>query len=233
MIIAIKQPYFLPYLGYFQTIKYVDSYVFYDDVNYYRGGFINRNKILVNNSSTYITIPLNKASKNKLINEIQVINDSKEYKDILKTLYMSYKKAPYFDNVYPILENILNSNSMYISELNHLSIIEVAKYLNFNTKFYVSSESFSESKGIGREIRLIDICKKLKADTYLSELGGKGIYITENFKSEGIDFKFIIHVLSEYKQFKSDFVPNLSIIDVLMFNSVEAVNQMIDKLIIE
>ncbi|KXK47281.1 MAG: WbqC-like family protein [Bacteroidetes bacterium OLB10] len=95
MTVAIMQPYYMPYIGYFQMINAVDSFVFYDDVNFINRGWVNRNRILVNNEPSYITIPLLKASQNKLINEIE-INYDKNFDKITKTIQLNYKKSPFF-----------------------------------------------------------------------------------------------------------------------------------------
>lgn len=233
MRVAIKQPYFMPYIGYFQLMKYADVYVVYDDVNYYKGGYINRNKILINESTHYLTIPVKDVSHTKLINEVEIFRENKLYKNFLKTISMSYKKAPYFDSVFPMLQRIINSDSVYISELIYSSFIEIAKYLELTTKIILSSNRFSTSRGIGREERLIHICSELGADEYISESTGLKIYSKVNFKKKGIDFIVFQPVLPTYQQFDNEFVSPLSIIDVLMFNSVSEVNNMLDMYIVE
>lgn len=233
MRVAIKQPYFMPYIGYFQLMKYADVYVVYDDVNYYKGGFINRNNILINGKSSILTIPVKKASPTKLICEVEIDRNSKKFKNLLKTIYLSYKRAPYFDAVFPMLQRIINSDSVYISELIYSSFIEIAKYLELTTKIILSSNRFSTSRGIGREERLIHICRELGADEYISESTGLKIYSKVNFKKKGIDFIVFQPVLPTYQQFDNEFVSPLSIIDVLMFNSVSEVNNMLDMYIVE
>lgn len=229
MKVAIKQPCFMPYVGYFQVIKYVDTYVLYDDVNYYKGGYINRNNILVNNRSNMIVIPVKDASRRKLINEVELHKEDRLFRNATKTIQMAYKKAPYFDAVFPIIERVLDSDDQLVSELAQRSIVEVAAYLGFKTRFIVSSESFSNSRGIEKEQRLITICKEIGAKSYVCDIGGEEIYKKENFEKEGLDLQFFVPALSEYKQFDADFIPALSIIDALMFNSVEEVNAMMDR----
>lgn len=223
----------MPYMGYFQVVKYVDTFVFYDDVNYFKGGYINRNNILINNRSNHIIIPTKSASQNLLINEVVLFKDDKMYQNVAKTIFMAYKKAPYFGKVFPIIERVLTSDSTYISELAKLSIIEVAKYLKFKTNFLVSSEQFSASRGIEKEKRLISICKEVNSEKYICDIGGKEIYKKDNFKKEGIDIQFFIPNLPTYKQFGNSFVPSLSIIDILMFNSINTINEMMDNFVIE
>src|SRR5690606_20872075 len=136
--VAIMQPYFLPYIGYFQMIKAVDVFVFYDDVNYIKRGWINRNKILVNQEGQYLTIPLREASQNKKINEIKTGIDTKELSRIFKTVEFSYKNAPYYAQVFPLLERILKLDSEFISDLAIESVKTLSEYLNLKTKFLIS-----------------------------------------------------------------------------------------------
>ena len=231
MKVAVVQPYIFPYIGYFQLIYDVDVFVFYDDVNFIKGGWINRNKILSNNASTLISIPCIKASQNKLINEIEINTTSKDYSKILKTIEFSYKKAPFFDSVFPIVASVLNGKNTLISELAIDSIQQVSNYLDIDTKFYRSSEDFSESKGMERADRLIHITKRLEADTYVNPTGGKELYDKAYFKSEDITLQFIESSKDiVYQQGKlKDFVPWLSIIDVLMYNSKEETNLLLTK----
>ena len=104
MKIAIMQPYFFPYLGYWQLMNIVDKFVIYDDVNYIKRGWINRNRILVEGKPFYIHVPVMKASQNKIINEMEVFVDSSLRKKELKTIELAYKKAPFFDSVYPLIK---------------------------------------------------------------------------------------------------------------------------------
>lgn len=226
MRIAIMQPYFFPFIGYFQLINAVDKFVFYDDVNFIKRGWINRNRIIVNNTVKYITIPLNKASQNKRINEIETCSD---YSGVLKTVYMSYKSSPFFDDVYPFISKCLNSNIESISELAINTILSTSKYLKIDTdKFEQSSLKYSNSIELKKEKRLIDICLENKAKTYINPLGGKDLYKKSDFKEYDINLYFIEPNLTNYKQYKNEFIPGLSILDILMFNSVDKIKEMLN-----
>jgi len=227
--IAVMQPYIFPYIGYFQMISTVDKFVFYDDVNYIKGGWINRNRILINNLPQYFTIPLIKASPNRLINEIEFDTSNKDYSKLTQKIQQTYRKAPYFKEVFPIIEDILNHKTTYISELAIYSVITICQYLDIDTKFFVSSKDFNESKGIDRADRLIDICKKENCDTYINAIGGQELYSKEYFSESGIKLFFIESEKITYKQFGDEFCPWLSIIDVLMFNEKEEIKQMLNK----
>ena len=226
MKLAIMQPYFFPYIGYFQLINSVDKFIFYDDVNYIKGGWVNRNNILVNGNNFWITLQLKKASPNKNINEIYVGNNKGK---IIKTIYQYYKKAPYFNHCIPIIDLIFNNinSGMLLSSVAALTIKEVAKYLAIDVKFEFSSLVYENTKLLRKEDRLIKICKLNGAKTYINPIGGKSLYTKEIFKKNDIDLFFLKTLPIEYKQFKDKFVPNLSIIDVMMFNSIEKIREML------
>ena len=229
MKVAIMQPYIFPYIGYFQLIVAVDKFIFFDDVNFIKKGWVNRNKILINNQAHLITVPLKKASQNILIKDTFISHNENWVKKLLINLENNYKKAPYFNDVYSLIKNILEKNFKTISDLAINSIIEVSNYLEINTNFEVSSQKYMDSIDLKKESRLIEICKKNNATDYINPIGGKEIYTKEYFKIKGLKLKFIEPQINEYKQFNSGFISGLSIIDVLMFNSKEEVKNMLDK----
>ncbi len=230
MRIAVMQPYLFPYIGYFQMIHAVDKFVFYDDVNFIKQGWINRNRILLNNKDFLFTIPLHKANSFTYIKDTAI--NQKLYENwkskFLLTVAQNYKKAPYFTEVHALIEKVLGGNFESISQLVIESVIATSRYLEINTTFFVSSERY-QNKDLERQERLIDICKKENATHYINALGGKDLYSKEDFKKKNIDLKFIQSQPIVYKQFSDDFVPWLSIIDVLMFNSIEETKAMLDK----
>ena len=227
MKLGIMQPYFFPYLGYWQLINAVDTYVVYDDVAYIKGGWINRNNILVNEKANLITLSLENSSSFKNINEINIIKNGKNAEKIVKTIQMAYKKAPFFNQVMPILENILLKNDK-IADLNYNSILEINKYLKINTNIILSS-SLSKDNSLKAQDKVIHINKLLGSDTYINAIGGQELYDREEFKREGIELKFLKMNDIKYTQFKNEFVPNLSIIDVMMFNSKMEIKEMLNK----
>jgi len=225
MKLGIMQPYFMPYIGYWQMIRVVDKYVVYDDVQFIKGGWINRNNIIVNGNVFMFNLILEGASSNKLINEISIYRNQTK---LLKTIENSYRKAPYFESVYPIICKIFQYEDMNLAKFIGNSILEVCRYLNIDTEIIYSSglDKNNELKG---QDKVINICKLLNTDTYLNAIGGQALYNKDTFKSESIDLKFLKSTLSTYKQFKNDFIPALSIIDVMMFNSVDEVNVLLDN----
>ena len=224
------QPYIFPYIGYFQMVHAVDKFVFYDDVNFIKKGWINRNRILVNGKDFMLTVPLLKASQNNLILESYLRKDTYgEWKDkLLQTIELNYKKASHFEEIFPLLKTFFDADYQNISEMAIESVKLVSQYLGLNTEFALSSEAY-ENRGLERQKRLIDICKIEKANHYINALGGQELYKKEDFLKEGIKLDFIKTLPIEYKQFNNDFVPWLSIIDVLMFNSKEEAQEMLNK----
>lgn len=220
--VAIMQPYAFPYIGYFQLIKAVDTFVFYDDVNFIKGGWINRNNILVNGQSNLFTIPLEKASQNILIKDIKIENSFNS--KIIKTIERAYSKAPYFVNVFPIIQNTFNNHAQSsIANFAIQGVIAILSYLNIKTEILISSIHFQETKGLEKAERLIQICKKLNANTYINAIGGQELYNKKQFAEHNINLYFLKSKALNYKQFHNEFIPWLSIIDILMFNDKEQV----------
>lgn len=228
MKVAIMQPYFFPYIGYFQLIKVVDVFVIYDDVNYIKKGWINRNSILANGKSFLFTIPLKNVSQNKQINQI-LIDDNASWKtNLLKTINLEYKKAPYFNDVFPIIKEILLHTENNLAGFILYSLQYVCDFLNIKTKLVLSStiEKNSDLKG---QDKIIEICKKLDATDYINAIGGKELYDEAVFFNNTIKLHFINTNPIIYKQLKNEFIPWLSMIDVLMFNKVEDINDFLNQ----
>lgn len=222
------QPYFFPYLGYFQMMNAVDRFVVYDDVNYIKNGWINRNNILLNRNKHLITLPLIEASPFKLINEIEAADNRAQKDKLLKTIYHAYSKAPFFGEIYPIIEKAVNYQNRNIAKIITFSFFEISNYLDLKTEILVSSK-LKKDCSLKGEAKVIDIVKNLGGNIYINAIGGMELYNRENFKKEGIDLFFIKMNEIRYKQFENEFVPNLSIIDVLMFNSKKEVKNMLNQ----
>ena len=224
MKLGIMQPYFLPYIGYFQLIKAVDKFVIYDDVNFIKRGWINRNKILLNGQSFLFTVSLLKASQNKLINEIYVSNDQSK---LLKTIYLTYKKAPYFSSVFPIVEAIFGYEDKNLAQFVGNSIIQIADYLQLDTEFIYSSDIKEMDHSLKGQNKILNICTVMGATGYINAIGGMELYDKKEFEKAKVSLFFLKKKSIKYQQFKNEFVPNLSILDVLMFNSVEQTNELL------
>jgi hypothetical protein len=230
MKIAIMQPYIFPYLGYFQLIASVDKFIIYDDVNFIKQGWINRNNILLNGDRHLFSIPVENLTSYKKINDTRI--PSRLYDNWLgkfgKTLSAAYKKAPFFPTVHPLVTEVLEKGrtSENISALCNLGIRMVCGYLGMDTDIADSSAVYGNDHLHSYE-RVIDICKKESADTYINAIGGRELYSKEIFRAQGLDLFFLESPAVTYRQFDQPFVPFLSIIDTLMFNSKDDISQYI------
>ncbi len=212
------QPYFFPYIGYFQLINMVDKFIIYDDVNYINKGWINRNCILVNNGPSFINVPLVAASQNRLIKDIFVVDEDKWKDNLLKTIYFNYKKAPFFNQIISLLEEVLLSEFRSISDLNYLTILKTCSHLNIETEL-IRTSSIYENTNLKGENRILDICLKENAGTYINPIGGQLLYDKIKFQEKGIELNFIKSRISPYSQNTNSFINYLSIIDTVMFCS--------------
>jgi hypothetical protein len=223
MKIAIMQPYIFPYIGYFQLINTVDKFILYDDVNFINKGWINRNNVLINNKERLFTIPLKEASQNKLINEIEILQDGKWQNKFLKTIEQSYKKSPQFQLVFPIIQEIINSPETNISSLIYFSTQKICEYLGIKTEIIKSSSVYNNAN-LKAQDRILDICKLNQATQYINPQGGIELYDKFIFDNNKIKLNFLKSNSVKYSQYNSDFIPYLSIIDVLMFNTKAQIN---------
>lgn len=228
MKLAIMQPYFMPYLGYFQLINAVDTFVIYDDVNYIKRGFINRNNILMNGEKIYFNIDVSKVSQNKLINEHYIIISTEDIEKKLITLKTSYKKAINYENINTLIEKILNNSEKNLAYFLKNSIEDICDYLDIDTKLILSS-SLEKNNSLKGQNKILSICQNLNVDSYINALGGQELYCFNEFEKYNINLSFINMDKIVYKQFENKFTPNLSIIDVLMFNSKEEVKKMLNQ----
>ncbi|KAA9357468.1 WbqC family protein [Larkinella humicola] len=228
MTIAIMQPYILPYIGYLQLMNEVDKFIFYDDVAFINRGWVNRNRILVNGKDFMLTVPLKDASQNKRIADINLSDDPKWRQKLLQTLGQSYRKAPFYKTVFPLLEKIVNLEVRTIAELVRESFPLLNDYIGIQTELVPSSDQYNNSELRGQE-RILDICLQEKATRYINPIGGMELYDRQRFADAGIELFFIQSKRVEYPQFQNEFIPWLSIADVLMFNDVPAVQEMLKE----
>lgn len=213
--IAIMQPYFFPYIGYWQLIRAVDRFIIYDDVNYIKGGWINRNRLLINGKPVYITVPLHQSSPNKRICDI-ALRPSPDWRNKLaKSVEMTYRQAPCFAEVFPIIEELIRHESDNLAHYLAHQLQTLAAFMGINTEFVVTSRCYKNEQLSG-QARILDICKREEAATYINPQGGQALYEADTFRSAGIDLRFIVMRPIPYKQHALEFVPSLSIIDALM-----------------
>jgi len=230
MKLAIMQPYFFPYIGYWQLMNAVDKFVVYDNIQYTKGGWIRRNRILLNNSDKLISLPIKNDSdfldiRDRFISENFYTKEKNKIKNLIKE---SYRKAPYYEVVKPLIGKILDQNENNLFRFLYNSIIFLKEYLNINTEIIISS-SIDMDHSLKNKDRVIEICKKLNADHYINPIGGTKLYNKEEFARHNIKLNFLKTGDIKYQQFGDEFIPNLSIIDVMMFNSREKIQEMLEQ----
>jgi hypothetical protein len=229
MKLAIMQPYFLPYIGYFQLIHAVDRFVIYDDVQFIKRGWINRNRMLNQGSDHMFTIPLAKAPRDQLINQ-RTINGLAWEKDRIKLMSLikrSYGKAPFFESSLKTIEACMDAQTDLLADFITHTLEICCQSLGIKTPMMRASELDIDRKLKGED-RILSICEQLGATQYINACGGQDLYDRDHFNSRGIELFFIKSGEIAYPQFKNEFVPWLSIIDVMMFNSPARIRQYLD-----
>lgn len=224
MKIAVMQPYLLPYIGYFKLINSVDKFVIFDDVNFIKRGWINRNRILIGANQEYLfTLPLIGASQNVLIKDVQIFEPKKSKEALLKTILTSYKKAQFFPQVSQLIEEIILNPEENLNKYIANSLMKICDYLEIKTDFVFSSELNYDRLGDGPQ-KIMSIAKILDATSYYNLPGGADLYDKDFFAQNQIELNFIKSPEVSYRQFSQEgFIANLSIVDLLMFNSKEMV----------
>lgn len=218
------QPYFLPYIGYFQLIQSVDEFIIYDNVQYTKKGWINRNRILVEGTDKMFTIPLKKDSDFLNVYEREISSDWNKDKLKIINQIKTYSKAPYFKEVFQLIEKIFNNNISNLFEFIFNSLTIINEYLEIKTKIVISS-TIDIDHNLKSQDKVIAICKKRNATQYINAIGGVELYDKIDFQNNNIKLNFIKSDPIIYRQFKNEFIPWLSIIDVMMFNSKEEISK--------
>lgn len=229
MKLAIMQPYFLPYIGYFQLMAAVDKFVVLDDVNYINRGWVNRNRLLLNGVAHTFTVPLRGASQNRLICEIE-LDDAQGWRvKLLRTIRQAYGKAPCYAQAYPLMENLINYPSVRLDEFLLNSLREVACYLSLEVEIVASSRIYRNTHLKGQE-RILDICRQEQARIYINPIGGVDLYDRASFSKQDLSLYFLRSRQVGYTQGKGEHVPWLSIMDVLMFNETSVVRRLFTEI---
>lgn len=185
------QPYFLPYLGYFQLMAAVDKYVIYDDVQYIVRGWVNRNRIAAQNKEWgYLNVQLQGVSQKKAILEIGVDDNPKWRRKALGTVRSVYGKSPHFKEVYPVAEKIINFPSINLADFLTHSLRVLIEVLNLDVELIESSRKYNNAD-LERAKRLQDICQQEGSTTYINAIGGRELYTKEDFANAGVDLYFL------------------------------------------
>jgi hypothetical protein len=227
MKVAIMQAYFLPYIGYFQLIAAVDLFILYDNIKYTKKGWINRNRMLQNGKDVTFSLPLKSDSDYLDIRERELAANFDRDK-LLNQIRGAYARAPYFPETFPLLGQIMRYEDNNLFRFLHYSIVRTCQHLGIGTDIRISS-SVAIDHELKNQDKVLALCEEVGASTYVNAIGGMELYSKERFREKGIDLKFIKSRPFEYAQFGEAFVPWLSIIDVMMFNSTEGIRRQLLK----
>ena len=225
MRIAIMQPYFLPYIGYFQLMAAADVFIVYDNIQYTKKGWVNRNRMLVNGTDSVFTLALKKDSDFLDVKD-RCLSEAFDRVKFLNKFYGAYRRAPYFSQVFPLVEEIVKCEHQSLFEYIYSAIEKVKSHMGLECELRVSS-TVDIDHSLTSQDKVIAMCQKLGATTYINPQGGVSLYDSSSFNSHNIALKFLRSRLVSYTQFTGEFVPWLSIIDVLMFNSGDEVKRII------
>jgi hypothetical protein len=223
MKLGIMQPYFMPYIGYFQLIASVDQFIVYDNIKYTKKGWINRNRMLLNGNDAMFSLPLKKDSDSLDVVERELAADYDRAK-LLNQFKGAYSHAPQFELTYPVLEQIVLHEDKNLFRYINNSIVRLCVHLGIKTEIRISSEIDIDHELKGQD-KVLALCNAIGADTYINPIGGTGLYSKKDFNLQGIDLQFIKSRDLIYSQFGMQFVPWLSIVDLMMFNSKEIICQ--------
>lgn len=218
MKVAIMQPYFLPYIGYFQLINEVDTFVFYNDVQFRKNSWFHRNRIPSNSTKKefiYIGLQLKKYKSKNNINEIELDDNHIWKQKLLRKIQFSYPNTGDFIKIFEFLKKILYVERQSLASFNINTLIYITKLLNITDKVFVNSEDLDNSKLRGVD-RVIDTCKLLNADSYINLIGGKDLYTKSFFLEKNINLEFL-----ETRK-SSNFNVYFSILDLLLKNKVSS-----------
>jgi hypothetical protein len=216
MKLAIMQPYLFPYLGYFHLVHASDSFVFYDDVNYIKNGWINRNRLLLAGAARYFTVPLSGASPFASIRDTRVQTDDLRWRrKLFDTFRMAYAGAPGRAGAMELVEKVLSTPTDSIADMARNSVTSVLEYLGLSRRIVESSCIYGNAQLRGTA-RVVDICRREHATQYINLTGGRELYEEEDFRAAGIELGFVESRFAPYSQPAEPFVPGLSILDLLM-----------------
>jgi len=219
--VAIMQPYFFPYIGYFQLIAAVDTFIVYDNIKYTKKGWINRNRMLQSGKDVMFSLPLKSDSDYLDVCERELAADFNRDK-LLNQFNGAYRRAPYFTQTFPLVEQIMRYEDTNLFRFLHHSIVKTCEHLGIATEIRISS-GFAINHDLKNQDKVLALCEATGASTYVNAIGGIELYSKETFQKKGIELKFIKSLPFEYPQFDNEFVPWLSIIDVMMFNPLDTI----------
>ena len=210
----------------------VDLFIVYDNIQYTKKGWFNRNQILMNGKPLMFTIPLQKDSDYLDVCQRSVVSDTKPRIKILNQIKNAYSKAPMFSETYPFIQQLFELSDNNLFEFIYNSILKIKEKFNIDTKI-IKSSSVDIDHSLKSQDKVIALCKAVNADCYINMINGAKLYSIEDFNKAGLKLSFLKQYIKEYKQFNNDFVPYLSILDVIMFNNKQIIIDMMNECILQ
>lgn len=220
------QPYFFPYIGYFQLIGAVDLFILYDNIKYTKKGWINRNRFLRNGTDHVFTVPLRKDSDALDVRE-RVLASSFDRGGLVNQLREAYRAAPHFHDGFPVIEQAIGTPHENLFEYISGAMADICRYLGIDTRV-VPSSSLSVDPALKAQDKVLALCGAVGATTYINAIGGQELYSQARFRARSLELKFLKTHPMEYAQFGAPHVPWLSIVDVIMFNSATRVREFVE-----
>ena len=221
MKVAVMQPYFFPYIGYFQLINAVDLFIVYDNIKYTKKGWISRNRMLQQGRAVAFSLALRRGSDFLDVRDRELAADFDGGR-LLNQIREAYRRAPYFAQAFPVVEQVMQYGDRNLFRFLHNSILKTCEYLGIGTEIAKSSD-IQVDHSLKHQDKVVALCEKVGASLYVNAIGGMELYSREDFQARGIELKFIKPRPFEYRQFDNEFVPWLSIIDVMMFSSAATI----------
>ena len=219
MKVAIMQPYFFPYIGYFQLMDAVDTFVFYDDAQFMKGGWVNRNRILHKGEAAWWTYPIVREDFRLTIRERRYGKSDAQLESLKGKLEGAYRRAPCYADTMPVIAAHLAHDDDHVSRFNQAHLEGVSAMLGIDCRFATSSE-IDHDRTLSGQARVIELCRQLGATQYFNAIGGLALYDPKAFADVGIELTFVEPGRVSYPQYGDPHVPYLSIVDVLMFNTL-------------
>lgn len=228
MKVAIMQPYFFPYIGYFQLMHVADTFVSFDDVQYIDRGWVNRNRIRVRNAPAWFTMPVHKAPREEAIAARHYLLDAGTVLAMKQRLASNYALAPFFEDVMPVLSTILDHADASVAGFNTNLLTVIARRLGVGCRL-LSSSSIDQTQGLRGQAKIIDICGRVGASAYVNAIGGIALYDPAPFEQAGIELRFIRSAATTAPPLEGADQPPLSIIDTLMFQGWDGARTALDR----
>ena len=226
MILAVMQPYFFPYIGYFQLMAACDAFVIYDDVQYSKGGWANRNRILQDGRVRWLTLPVGRSPLGSSYRAKTYLLGPAQRRRHLDTIAAAYRQAPMFDRVFPLVESLMDFGDERVAAFNANLVERLAQLFGLRCRLHLGS-AFDNPGQLRGQQRILELCQRLDARTYLNAIGGTALYREPDFAAIGVSLRFLRPSAPAYPQQAEGFTPFLSILDVLMNSPLENVRAML------